>query len=186
MLKLNFKPFPDLSSERLVLRRMTVEDAEEIFFLRSDKQMMQYLDRAPAKCVEEAAEWIRLINDGIDNDLNIAWGIALKNEHSLIGTITFWNIKREHYRAEIGYLLHTRYQGKGLMQEAIEVILDYGFAVMNLHSVEANVNPANGSSIRLLARNNFVREAYYRENYHFEGKFLDTAIYSLLSPLKNH
>ncbi|MGE5859464.1 MAG: GNAT family N-acetyltransferase, partial [Ignavibacteria bacterium] len=58
--------------------------------------------------------------------------------------------------------------------------LNYGFKVMNLHSIEANVNPDNKASIRLLERNNFTREAYFKENYFYNGKFLDSAIYSLL------
>lgn len=182
MLLLNFKPFPFLSTERLNLRRVTNEDAEEVFFLRSDKRMLQFLDRDPAKSVDEAIQWIRLINEAIDNDQYIAWAIALKNETKLIGTITFWNIKKEHFRAEIGYALHGRYQGEGLMQEAITAVLDYGFKIMKLHSVEANVNPANESSIKLLERNNFIREAYHKENYYYNGQFLDSAIYSLLTP----
>ncbi len=52
---------------------------------------------------------------------------------------------------------------------------------MNLHSIEANVNPGNTASIKLLEKNNFTREAYFKENYFYDGKFLDTAIYSLLA-----
>ena len=184
MLLLNFKPFPVLSTERLNLRRINDEDSEEIFFLRSGKQMLQFLDRDPAKSIEEVIQWIQRINEAIDNDQYIAWAITLKNETKPIGTITFWNIKKEHYRAEIGYALHTNYQGAGLMQEAIHAVLDYGFKTMKLHSVEANVNPANEASIKLLERNNFVREAYHKENYYYNGKFLDSVIYSLLTPFK--
>jgi len=182
MLLLNFKPFPLLSTERLNLRRITNDDAEEIFFLRSDKRMLEFLDRDPAKSVGEALQWIKTINDAIDQDQCIVWGMVLKNETRLIGTITFWNIKNEHYRAEIGYALHNDYQGKGLMQEAMVAVLDFGFAVMKLHSVEANVNPANKASIRVLERNHFVREAYHKENFFHNGKFFDSAIYSLLTP----
>ena len=67
------------------------------------------------------------------------------------------------------------------MQEAFNKVLEFGFNSMNLHSIEANVNPENKASIKLLERNNFIREAYFRENYFFDGKFLDTAIYSLLA-----
>jgi [ribosomal protein S5]-alanine N-acetyltransferase len=182
MLQLNFDPFPSLSTERLNLRSMCAEDAEDIFFLRSDKEMLQFLDRDPARSIDEARQWIRTINEGIDGNQSIAWAIALKNEPRLIGTITFWNIEKEHYRAEIGYGLHTQFQGRGLMQEAMTVVLDYGFNTMKLHSVEANVNPNNTRSIQLLEKNGFVREAYHRENYYYNGHFLDSAIYSLINP----
>jgi len=183
MLLLNFHPFPFLSTERLNLRRISDEDDEEIFFLRSDKEMLQFLDRDPAQSIDEARQWIRTINEGIDGNQYIAWAIALKNDPRLIGTITFWNIKKEHYRAEIGYALHRLFQGQGLMQEAMRVVLDHGFTEMNLHSVEANVNPNNTRSIQLLERNGFVREAYHREDYYYNGHFLDSAIYSIINPV---
>jgi ribosomal-protein-alanine N-acetyltransferase len=182
MLPLNFDPFPSLSTERLNLRRISDEDGEEIFFLRSDKEMLQFLDRDPAQSIDEARQWIRTINEGIDSNQYIAWAIALKNAPRLLGTISFWNIKKEHYRAEIGYALHPQLQGQGLMQEAMTVVLDYGFHTIKLHSVEANVNPNNRRSIQLLERNGFVREAYHKENYYYNGHFLDSVIYSLINP----
>jgi [ribosomal protein S5]-alanine N-acetyltransferase len=82
----------------------------------------------------------------------------------------------------LGYVLHTAHQGKGIMAEALGAVLHYGFHTMKLHSAEANVNPENAASIRVLERQGFVREAYFRENYLFRGRFIDTAIYSLLAP----
>ena len=182
MLLLNFSPFPSLSTKRLDLRRISDQDEEEIFFLRSDKEILQFLDRNPAKSIDEARQWIRMINDGTDNNQYITWAMALKSDPKLIGTIAFWNVQKEHYRAEIGYALVSEFQGKGLMQEAMTIVLDYGFNTMKLHSVEANVNPANKRSIRLLEKNGFVREAYHRENYYYNGRFLDSVIYSLIDP----
>jgi ribosomal-protein-alanine N-acetyltransferase len=182
MLLLNFDPFPSLSTERLNLRRMSDKDEEEVFFLRSDRETLQFLDRDPAKSIDEASRWIRMINEGISDNQHIAWAITLKNAPGLIGTITLWNIKKEHYRAEIGYALHPLFQGQGLMQEALTAVLDYGFNTLKLHSVEGNVNPNNMRSIQLLEKNGFVREAYHRENYYYNGHFLDSAIYSLIDP----
>jgi [ribosomal protein S5]-alanine N-acetyltransferase len=91
---------------------------------------------------------------------------------------------KEHYRAEIGYLLHGSLHGKGVMTEAMRAVLDFGFNTMQLHSVEAVVDPENAASIGLLQKAGFVREGYYRESFFFEGKFLDTAVYSLLTPVK--
>jgi len=182
MLLLNFSPFPSLSTARLVLRRISDADDEEIFFLRSDKEMLQFLDRDPARSVDEARQWIRTINEGVDNNQSVAWAIALNDNPKLTGTITFWNVQKEHYRAEIGYALHPKFQGQGLMHEAMTAVLDYGFNTLRLHSVEANVNPDNARSIRLLEKNGFIREAYHRENYYYNGLFLDSVIYSLINP----
>ena len=181
MLNINLMPFPTLSTGRLKLRQITTEDANEIFFLRSDKTVMKFLDKAPAKSIEEALAFIQKVSDGIANNDGITWAMTLHDKPTLIGTIGFWRIEREHYRAEVGYVLHPGYQGMGLMQEAMTAVLDYGFSIIKFHSIEANVNPDNKASIKLLERNNFIREAYFKENYYFNGKFLDTAIYSLLS-----
>jgi len=183
MLNLNFHPFPIIETERLLLRQITEQDAAEIFQLRSDPRVTEFLDRVPAQSIEEAHRFITMITEALLESRGICWAITLKPENKLIGTVDIWRIIPEHYRAEIGYGMLTEYHGKGIMQEALTAALQYGFQTMGLHSVEANVNPHNMASIRLLERNKFVREAYFKENYYYDGKFLDSAIYSLLSPL---
>ena len=180
MLNLSFKPFPLIETERLRLRKISRKDVNEIFFLRSDSRVLHYLDKAPAKTKKDAYDFIKIVHDAEKNADGITWGITLKNIEKIIGTIGFWRMQKEHYRAEIGYILHPDYWGKGITQEAITVVIKYGFEVMKLHSIEANVNPDNTASIRLLEKNGFVREAYFKENYYFDGKFLDSAIYSLI------
>ena len=181
MLDLNFDPFPTITTERLTLREIKNTDASELFHLRSDKNVMQFIDRPLAETIDDALKLIKIIADGHTNKESITWAITLKDNPGLIGTIGFWRIEKEHYRAEIGYLLNPLQQGKGIMQEAVTAVLPYGFETMKLHSVEANVNPFNTASIKLLEKNGFVREGYFRENYYYNGKFLDSAIYSLLS-----
>jgi ribosomal-protein-alanine N-acetyltransferase len=83
-------------------------------------------------------------------------------------------------RAEIGYAMKPEYWGNGYMYEALAKVINFGFNEFCLHSIEANVNPANASSIKLLEKLGFKKEAYFREDYLYNGKFLDTAIYSLL------
>ena len=181
MKDLSFNPFPVLNTDRLLLRQINDKDVNEIFFLRSDERVMKYIDKAPAETLDDAYEFIRKIAYLEESADAVTWAICLKEYSKLIGTIVFWNIKKEHYRAEIGYTLHPDHWGKGIMQEAFVEVVKYGFNVMKLHSIEANVNPGNAASIRLLERNKFVREAYFRENYYYNGKFLDTAIYSLIT-----
>jgi ribosomal-protein-alanine N-acetyltransferase len=180
MLNINFNPFPLIATEKLLLRKVELNDVNEIFFLRSDERVMRYIDRSPAKSLEEAGEFIKKITELEENNEAVTWAITIKENPELIGTICYWNIQKEHYRAEVGYVLHPDYWGKGIMQEAFTKVLNYGFKVMDLHSIEANVNPDNKASIKLLERNNFTREAYFRENYFYNEKFLDSAIYSLL------
>jgi [ribosomal protein S5]-alanine N-acetyltransferase len=181
MLKPNFNPFPELSTERLLLRRITMEDAPEIFFLRSDQTILQFLSKEPAANIKEAEDFITRINNDIDNNDAIMWAIVLKEYPSkAIGSICFWRMLKEHYRAEIGYVLDPEYWRKGIMKETILKTLDYGFSTLGLHSVEARINPHNNASASLLESTGFAREAYFKEDFFHRGKFEDTAVYSML------
>lgn len=181
MLELNFSPFPEIKTDRLLLRKMRDADVAEMFFLRTDERVMKYIDREKPESEEEALNFIRKINTSIENNECVLWAIALEEEpDTLIGTIGFWRIIHQHYRAEIGYMLHPDLWGKGIMKEALLAAADFGFKTMKLHSIEAHINPENTASGLLLEKAGFVREAYFKEDYYFRGKFLDTAIYSLL------
>jgi ribosomal-protein-alanine N-acetyltransferase len=182
MLELNFSPFPEIKTERLLLRRMTDADAPEIQFLSSDDRVMKYIDREKTKSVEEAIAFIQMVNANIDKNESIMWAIALQDRpDTLIGNISFWRIINQHYRSEIGYMLHPDFWGKGIMKEALLAAINFGFTEMKLHSIEAHINPDNTASGILLEKTGFVREAYFKEDFYFRGKFIDTAIYSLLA-----
>lgn len=151
----NFSPFPVLTSERLILRKVELSDDKEIFFHRSDKAMNQYVDRPCAETIEDAREWIRKIDGFAANNASIFWGIALKDSEPLIGGFCFWNLSRENDLAEIGFSLHPEHWGKGLMQEALTAALQYGVEVMQLKTIASYTNPENVNAIKLLKRNGF-------------------------------
>lgn len=181
MLQFSFTPFPELKTERLLLRKMTKNDGPEMLFLRSDDRVMQYIDREKTKTLEEAEDFIARINASVDANETIMWAITMANDPAtLIGTICYWRMQLEHYRAEVGYVLHPGYWNRGIMHEALVAVANYGFEGMQLHSIEAHINPGNTASGKVLEKAGFTREAYFKENYFCKGQFLDTAIYSLL------
>lgn len=181
MLVLNFAPFPELRTDRLLLRRIDKKDSAEIFFLRSDLRVLQYVGREPAQTIKEAEDFIRQISQNIDSNDAIMWGIALQDEpRRLIGTICFWHIRKDHFRAETGFVLHPQYWRKGIMKEALLKVVKFGFEKMGLHSIDANVTAENKASASLLESAGFIKEGYFREDYFFDGKFYDTIVYSRL------
>ena len=181
MLSPNFSPFPEMQTERLLLRRMTPNDAEEILYLRSNDDVMKYIDRERTRSIEDAKIFLKKIEDSIDSNNGIMWGITLKDEPGkLIGNIGYWRLIKEHYRAEVGYMLNPSFWNKGIMKEALLRLIDFAFAEMNLHSIEANINPGNKASATLLESTGFIKEAYFKEDYFFNGGFHDTIIYSRL------
>ncbi len=155
MVQLNFSPFPYLTTERLVLRQLTIADADAIAALRSNETVNKYLDRAKTTTAEEALPFIEKINDSISNNKSIYWVIALKETDQLIGTICFWNIVTGEDTAEIGYELLPDYHGKGIMQEAISAVINFGFTTMKVKTITAFLLAKNIASIKLLEKNNF-------------------------------
>jgi len=141
---------------------------------------MKYIPRPIIKTIDEALEHINMINEKIDANVCINWAITLKGNDKLIGIIGHYRIQPENHRAEIGYMILPEYNGKGITSEAIKVVIEYGFEQMQLHSIEAVIDPENSASEKVLQKNGFVKEAHILENELWEGKFWDTVIYSLL------
>ena len=180
MLVHQFLPFPTLSTDRMILRQLTLDDVDEMYLYRSDKTLMQYIPHRLVTCKQDVIDIINLINQRIAEGLGINWAITLKGDNKMIGTVGFVNMLNDNYRAEVGYLMHTPYHGTGLMQEALQAVIAYGFETMKLHSIEAVVNAANTPSAKLLEKTGFTRDAFFKEYIHHEGKFIDALVYSLI------
>lgn len=181
MLILNFNPFPLLETSRMKLHALSVADhAEGMYLLRSNTEAMKYIGKPLLDSVAEAREIIDLYNRNLRECIGITWGISLKSTPGLIGSIGFHKLDIFNHRAEIGYILLPDYWNKGLMTEAIAKVLDYGFNGMNLHSIEARINPENELSRKILLKHDFVKEGYFKESYYEDRKYLDTEVYSLL------
>jgi len=158
MLQRNFDPFPALTSQRLRLRRLTSEDVQEIYNLRSNESVNLHLDRKPAQSVDDARIFIEKINAFIDRNEGLYWAICLKENPRLIGTICYFDFSETEESAEIGYELHPFYQHKGIMHEALSVVLPFGFQTLGLKSIIAVLSVKNENSIRLLEKNRFRLE----------------------------
>ena len=158
MIKLNFTPFPSLTTQRLRLRRMELQDEQEVYALRSDERVNLHLDRQPAASIQDARAFIEKINAAIDRNEAAYWAICLKENPRLIGTICYFNFSDATESAELGYELHPFYQHKGIMHEALSVIIPFAFHEVKLKRIIACPTPANVASIRLLERNGFLLE----------------------------
>ncbi len=180
MLDFNFSPFPIIETDRLILDRISEKDVNEVFELRSNPETMKYIPRPLVKNYEDALEHINMINEKIENNTGINWGVRLKGNPKLLGIMGFYRMQPENYRAEIGYMLSPDFHGKGIIPEAVKELIKYGFGDLKLHSIEAVIDPENYASEKVLQKCGFVKEAHLREAEFWEGKFLDKVIYSLL------
>jgi len=157
----SFDPFPVISTERLVLRALSLADSEALLQLRSDEQINRYLNRPPTTSIEDANGFIAKIAHVVQNRDGIYWVISLKNDPSLIGTICYWNFNPDKDSADIGYELMPKYQGQGLMTEALKAAINCGFDTMQLKMIIAFTHPDNEASAKVLKRNGFVLDERY-------------------------
>lgn len=174
---LNFAPFPVLKTPRLILRQLEITDENEIFFLRSDEEVNRYVDRPKATSLEEARTFINRICKNIENNESIFWVITI--DKIFAGTICLWNINVSEEKAETGYELLPRFQGKGIMQEALAAVLKYGFEEMGLNCIQAYLHKENERSLKLLEKYSFIRDEVAETNMDKEEKEGGAIIYSL-------
>lgn len=153
----NFTPFPILTTERLTLRQLSIGDQENIFALRSDKEINKYLDRQISRTIEDAIDFINKINDHIKRNNSIYWAITLTKTSAFVGTICLFDFSNENGSCEIGYELMTNFQGQGIMKEAGEKVIDYAFQTLQLQKIIAFTHNGNQRSTKLLRKLNFVK-----------------------------
>lgn len=175
-----FDTFPELESERLRFRAYTIEDAEWLYKMRSHTSVSKYMDTAIPKSPSDALKRIKDYHTAFEKANGITWAFVDKNTNALIGDFGIWRIDRQNSRGDIGYILHPDFWGKGYMTEAMNTLIRFGFNQLNLHSYQANVNINNGNSKALLLKFGFKLEAYFRENFYYDGQFLDSEIFCLL------
>ena len=146
-----------LHTSRLLLRPLKETDEDFIYSLRSNEQVNKFIDRDPAKNIEDARAFIKKINDGIAENKSYYWGIVLNETVTMIGTVCFWNLSADRKSAEIGYELHPDHQGKGYMHEAMKEVIAFAFR-SGFTCLEAYTHKDNLGSSKLLLKHGFVHD----------------------------
>lgn len=148
-------PFTELTTERLRLKTVTQEDLNEVLFLRSDPEVNRYIFRKEKVERKHAIAFIEKVRKNAADQYSYYWGITQKEAPKMIGSICLWNISDDRTTAELGYDLHPDFQGKGIMSEAVQAVLSFGFQQMRLAKIEAFTHKENQASKKLLMRNGF-------------------------------
>ena len=177
---MNWEHLPTINTSRLCLRRIRTEDVEDFYAVYSNLEVMRYWSTPPLANRDAASKLISEIHEGLERHELLKWGIALRTNDKLIGSVTLFHADFTHRRAEIGYALGHAYWGNGYMQETLKAVLNYAFDVLNLHRIEADVDPRNDPSVRTLERLGFQREGYLRERWQVNGEIQDAYFYGLL------
>ena len=179
---MDWEHLPTINTSRLSLRLISEEDVDDFYAVYSNPEVMRYWSTPPLANKEAASNLINEIHEGFERHELLKWGIALRADDKLIGSVTLFHLDFTHRRAEIGYALGRASWGNGYMQETLKAVLNYTFDVLNLHRIEADVDPRNEASVRTLERLGFRREGYLRERWQVNGEIQDAFFYGLLRP----
>ncbi|SCC49676.1 Acetyltransferase, GNAT family [Bacillus wiedmannii] len=172
--------FPKLETERLLLRELTLLDAETMFRYFSKESVIRYFGMDSFENIEQAKTTIQTFKNRYEEGSVFRWGIEKKGTGQLIGTCGFHLINKHHKRAEIGYELDDTYWGQGYATEALQAILGYGFETLQLIRIAAVVYVENKASQKLLSKAGFQEEGLLRKHMIQNGVAHDTILYSLL------
>ena len=157
MTNMNSATFPILTTERLTLRQLSIDDQQDVFGLRSDPEINKFIDRQLCKTTEDAKNFINKVNDNIEKSDTYYWAITLTDTKTLVGTICLFAFSSEKNSCEIGYELMTKFQGQGIMKEAAQVVIDYVFQTLKFKKILAFTHYENQSSTNLLLKLNFLK-----------------------------
>ena len=172
---------PLLRGARIQLRGFRAGDVDALYVLYSDPVVTRYWS-FPAWTRREQAE--ALLQHAMESRAAgtiLCWAIADAESDGLIGSLTLFNINRAQGRAEIGYAMHRTHWGKGHAGNALRLALDHAFGALALRRVEADIDPRNAASCRLVERLGFCREGLLRERWLVDDALQDSAIYGLLA-----
>ncbi|MFX0210282.1 MAG: GNAT family N-acetyltransferase [Candidatus Hodarchaeota archaeon] len=175
------REFPQLETERLILREMTPDDVEFYFRHFTNDKIIEGSCFPGPKSLETAREELeRYCIKPFKEQTGIRWGIARKGIDALIGTCGFYNWNKAAYRAEIGYDLDPAFWRQGLITEALLIVFKFGFENMKLNRIQAIIDSESTRSIQLAQRLGFKKEGVLRQNSYFNGRFRDEFCFSLL------
>lgn len=172
---------PILRGARITLRGYREGDLPDFYAVHSDPRVMRYWSFPAWTEISQAREYFDSALGGRDAGRLLCWAIAEAGSDRVMGGVTLFAINRVQGRAEIGYALGSAHWGRGYAQEALRLALGHAFAGLGLRRVEADIDPRNGASCRLVERLGFVREGVLRERWEVAGEVCDSALYGLLA-----
>lgn len=170
-----------LSTARLDLRPLVSEDAARLFEIHTNPEFMRFWSSPPWKSIEQAHALVERDRRAMAEGEYVRLGVCLRETRQLIGTCTLFEIDQQCRRAELGYGIAQEYWRNGFMVEAVSALLDFGFSILHLNRVEADVDPHNTASCRSLEKLGFQREGLLRERWIVGDEVSDTALYGLLA-----
>jgi ribosomal-protein-alanine N-acetyltransferase len=172
---------PVIETKRLVLRLIEKGDLPALFAVNGDDEVFRWSPRESWKTPADGEAWFSRIMAHRESGATIQFVIVLRDGGRPVGTLAVFHFEESVGSAEIGYVLGREHWGKGLMKEALAAFVQFAFEALGLKRLEAELDPRNEASAKVLERVGFTREGLRRGNYLQKGEITDTALYCMLS-----
>jgi RimJ/RimL family protein N-acetyltransferase len=170
---------PLIETPRLCLRPFELSDAKRVQELAGDSRVSATTLNIPHPYPDGLAEeWIAK-HPKMAEDHHYTWAICLRATDELMGGINAM-VNTRHARAELGYWLGFEFWNKGIMSEAVQAVMDWGFAQLTLHRIEASCHIENPGSYRVMEKCGMRREGLLRGYLRKNGEFRDLYIYAII------
>lgn len=176
------KQIPVIETSRLVLRPVQEDDLEDFFEVFSDPVTVEYFAQEPLKTRKEAQALLDEKLQANQHDTKYYLAICLADSGKMIGQFTLFNLSERNRRAEVGYILNRNFWRQGYASEALAAMIEHCFNKTNLARLEADADPENEGSLKLLERHGFEREGYFRKRWYFRDTWYDSVMLGLLKP----
>ncbi|TAG06519.1 MAG: N-acetyltransferase [Oscillatoriales cyanobacterium] len=171
---------PTIETERLLLRKITLNDASDMFEYASNPEVSEYTMWSTHTSIEDTKYFLKSLTKMYKRKELVDWGIVHKAEKKFIGTCGYVEWSMTHSRAEIGYALSARYWREGYMSEAVNAIIEFGFREMLLNRIVGRCEVNNIASARVMEKVGMQLEGILRQQLFVKGRYWDLKIYSLL------
>ncbi|WP_061535170.1 GNAT family N-acetyltransferase [Collimonas arenae] len=173
--------FPSIQTDRLLLREIVATDANDLFAIHGDPELMRWFGTDPLKDIAAAHGLIKAFAGWrLQENPGVRWGIQIRGQPRLLGTCGLFRWDRNWRKSMLGYELAAQAQKQGVMLEAVSAALSWGFAHMELNRIEAQIHPDNHASLKLARRLGFVEEGRLRQAGYWRGEYHDLLQFSLL------
>ena len=171
---------PTLETERLILRRIAMRDAKDIFEYSRDPEVARHVLWSAQKDISEARDYCRYMMKRYRSDQPSSWGIIDKRTEHLVGTIGYMDYSEDNATVELGYSLARWMWNGGYMTEALRRVIAYTFEAMDINRIEAQHELDNPASGRVMEKCGMRKEGELRQRLYNKGRFVDVALYAML------
>jgi len=175
-----FRDIPTIETERLILRRMTKKDADDMFDYAQREDTTKYLTWNPHPTRKFSYQYLVYLHQKYRSGEFYDWGIELRDTGKMIGTCGFTRFDYGNDSGEVGYVINPDYWGRGYATEAVKRVIRFGFDYLSLHRIEAKYMEENVASRRVMEKCGMTFEGVYRDSLFIKGGYVSVGVCAIL------